>query len=146
MLQTSANSIFCSEFLYETVISFDGFVQILSRKPTTSLKSSALVPYPLHAVLLNFRKEFKYRLIPGVHSCLAFLFVEIIRSEGMRKADIGEPRESVYGYSTTQILDAEEWIQKSSKMKESEKKISMLHQSLLVNLKDLQSTCAGVLC
>lgn len=47
----------------DLAISFVGSVQIFSRKTSTSLKNSALVAYPVQAVLLNFSVEYTKGLI-----------------------------------------------------------------------------------
>lgn len=74
------------------------------------LKSFALLACVLNVVLLNFRKKNKKRLIQNSHSLVPLPSLATAKSEGMREADIREPRESVIGSYTSRLLDAEESI------------------------------------
>lgn len=120
-------------------ISFVGFVQIISNRTVTKLKSSALVAYQVHVVLLNINEEYKKRLIQCEHRSVEFLPVEIEKCEGMRYADIGGSRESVYVYSTSQVLDAEESVQVASGTKGRERKMCTLHRLMRMVVDDLES-------
>lgn len=55
----------------------------------TSLKSSALIVYPVHVVLLIFSKECEERMLQSGHSLMSFLPVETEYSEGMRVPSTG---------------------------------------------------------
>lgn len=74
---------------------------------TTSLKSSALFANPALVVLLTFNKEYKTKLKQSGHSLVSFLSVGTERCIAMRAVGIESPGESVYGYSTSQVLNAE---------------------------------------
>lgn len=54
---------------------FVAFVQMFSHKTASSLKNSALVVYPVHAVLLNFNNACKRWLRKSRHILAAFLSV-----------------------------------------------------------------------
>lgn len=79
----------------------------------TSLKYPAFVAYPRHVELLNFRKEYKERIIRSDQSLIAFFLVETEVSKGTGKADNGSP-DSGYGYFTSKVLQARESIQITS--------------------------------
>lgn len=81
--------------------SFVRFVQIFSEQTVTSLKSSALVAFPVHLVLLSFGKEYKKRLIQSGHSVVAFLPSKAVRREGRREADNEGDVVPLYGYSAS---------------------------------------------
>lgn len=110
VLQTSEDLGVLNKDSPDLSISFAGFVQILSDKTGKSLQGSSLAPHPGHMVLLDFSKEDKKRPVRRVHSLLVFLSVETERGEGMREVVIDGPRKLLYGYFTSQILDAEKLI------------------------------------
>ena len=60
---------------------FTGMVQLFSDKTHTSLSSTAFVGYPLHVVLLKFRPEFVEHCIRSGKTCVAFLPVQLQRTE-----------------------------------------------------------------
>lgn len=65
------------------------FVQIFSDEAVTSLKTSALLPHPMHVQLLNFSKNYKKLMQSGLSSA-AFRAVETETSKAMREADTGD--------------------------------------------------------
>lgn len=122
--------VFCNYDTLDLTKSFVGSMHIFSDNATTSSKSLTIFLYPVHAVLLNFCEEYKKKLIQSTDSCVAFLPVENGKSKGVREADIYGPRESVNGYFTFQILDAEEAGQVTSGTEGKETKMRTLYQSM----------------
>lgn len=102
-----------------------------------TLKRSALFANHQHAVVLNFSKKYKMWLIQSGHSFTAFLSVQTRRSECIRDIDIGRSLESVYGYSTSQVLEAGEMIPVMSGVRGRERIMHILHESMRLVLDDL---------
>lgn len=82
----------------------------------TNLKSCTLVQYPVHVVLLNFKKKYKNSLLQSGHNLVALFPVETEKSEGLKDAHICDPREVVNRYFTFKLLEDEESIQVTSVM------------------------------
>lgn len=55
--------------------SFGKYVQMLSYEIATIIKSTLLVSYPLHVVLVNFSIEFRRWLFENKHTIVALLSV-----------------------------------------------------------------------
>lgn len=89
VLQTSTDRLFWNENSPEFQRSFFGFIQILSNKATTSLQGSKLIAYLVHAMLLNFTKQYKMSLTFSNHMLVAFLPVETEKSDRMTDTDTG---------------------------------------------------------
>ena len=110
--------------------SFVGFVQIYSDKSAMTLKSNAMVVYPVHAVFLNTTAECRRRLIDGGHTLVGFLPVDI----GDTCAD-----DDVYedGMDTDDVVPLEETVRATSERDARERKLQVLHSSLLAMLNPL---------
>lgn len=52
---------------------FAGFVQLFSGKKATTLKSTDLVVYPVHVILLNFSTRRRQRLISNEYMLVVIL-------------------------------------------------------------------------
>lgn len=80
------------------------FVQIFSVKTSSSLEDSALVTYPIHAVLLSFRDVYKKWLVQSGHILVAILSVvyAVKQQGGIRK--LAGMEESLHGYSSSAIV------------------------------------------
>lgn len=74
---------FCVKGKFESPSSYIRMVQFYSDKSATTLKSNALVAYPLHGFFLNATKEFKRILIDHKDTLTAFLPV----SSTLKEAD-----------------------------------------------------------
>lgn len=61
----------------------------------------------------------------------------------MKEADTGGPRESVYGYSTSQIPDAEELMQVTSGRNVKDRKMRISHRSMRMVLSDVKFCCTA---
>lgn len=71
---TSSNrSIFWKEDSRSGSVSFVGLVQLYTDKTAMTRKTNAMVAYPIHAVLLNFQKDFRRILIDNGHTLVGFL-------------------------------------------------------------------------
>lgn len=79
-------------------------------KTATNLESFVLVAYPVQVMLLNVAKEYKKIVIQSRHIPEALLPDETVASEGTREADIMGPRQPVYCYSSSRVLDTGESI------------------------------------
>lgn len=65
-----------------------------------TLNGATLVTYLVHAVPLNFNKQYKAVLIQCGDSLMTFLWLETEKNEVVRDPDNLAPRESVYRYFT----------------------------------------------
>lgn len=79
VLQTSANCVICNQYSPDLPGPLVGFLQIYSRKLVMTLKSSVLVSCLMHAVLLNFSKEYTPWLTQSAHSLVAFSGLKLKR-------------------------------------------------------------------
>lgn len=132
----SAHRVFWKDGSSDQPMTFVTFVQIFSNEMATGFKRSALVANPAHAVLLNFIKDYKTRLIQNRHSLVGILPHETEMSEGVIVADIGELRKSVDGYFLFQVFDSEESMQLTSGASKRERKMHAAHRSIRMVLDD----------
>lgn len=110
----------------------------------TSLKNSTLVAYPVLAMLLNFSKKYKTQLILRGHSLAGLLPVQTENVKVCVSQILGS-RKSVYRYSTSQELEAEDIIQVTPGVDGKERKMRILHRSMRMFLDGLEfSSMAGL--
>lgn len=76
VLQHSSEYVFWDENSPDYPRSFVELVEWFSDKPSSALKRSAVVLYPVHAVLLNFNDSYKRWLVQNGYSLVAFLPLE----------------------------------------------------------------------
>lgn len=95
-----ADCLILIDLLYDLPKSFVVIVQVFTVKTTTGLKSSARATYPPYALTFKLNNDYKTCQAQKGHCLLAFLSVEMKRSEIMRDANTRRPENLVYGYST----------------------------------------------
>lgn len=143
MFRTFIDRVFWNEDSPDLPASIVGFIQTFSYKAVTSSKISALHACSVHVMLLNFRKEYKRRLVQNEHSLVTFVPDETENSESMTKADIGGLRKSLYCYSMLHVLNGEELILLTSDTEGRERTMETLHKSTHMARNDLESTCTA---
>lgn len=109
---------------------FVGFAQIFSDKTATSRKGSALVAYPVHAVLLNLSIGTRQWLIDQGHALVAFLPV-CTGDEEMEEDVVGEGREvSVYRFTSLETVPLEDGARVVGKVMERERRMRMIYRAM----------------
>lgn len=88
MLRVFAIRVLWNEYLPDIPGSFVEPLQICSGEKAIYLKIFALVPYPVHSMMLIFCKVYKMWLIRRGQGLVELLPVITEKSEGMRNADI----------------------------------------------------------
>ena len=85
---------------------FPAFLQLYSDKTATTMKSSALVAYPLHLTFLNFDSKFRCKLIKDNDSVIGYLSEEYVLENKAKYRDGGGTNDSNSRLRKACILNA----------------------------------------
>ena len=141
VLRSSDPNTFWVDTCTEGGASFVGFLQIYSDKTAMTLKSNAMVAYPVHVVFLNTTTSYRRWLIDNGHTIVAFLPVQYYSDpvdgdptgEGMGVInDSGDYVDGVVGLSDS--------IRQTSDARARIDKLKTLHAAMSLILKPLQET------
>lgn len=83
---------------------------MLTDKTVSALIGSALIAYPVNAVLLNFSDAFKRCLVRSGHGLVAFLPVGCAAEQQAGKNELAAMKESFYGYYFSAVVEVPNWI------------------------------------
>lgn len=97
-----------------------------------SLEEYAVVAYSVHAVQLNFSDANKRCLVQSVHSFVIFLPVECAVDQQGGSSYLAETEDSLYGYSSSAVVEIRNWIRMTSSTDGKELRIRVLHKPMSI--------------
>jgi len=106
--------------------SFVGFFQLYSDKTAMTLKSNAMVAYPVHLVLLNASPSFRRWLIDNGHTLLGFLPAEF-HNDDIQVEDLEEESRKV---GASNVIELNDYIRHTTEQSGRVLKLEMLHKCM----------------
>lgn len=120
-----------------------GFVQIISDKIGTTLRTTALVAFPVPVTPLNVSVRKKHWLIEGGYTVVRFLPVSS-REEEMDVEGNGEKEgTAVYGFTSFLIMPFESEVRATPETVARERRMRVLQEAMKVVLRPLRECGMG---